>query len=95
MFDLNILKIAGAFLAGVAGIIGILGHTRTQDNKLTRSGKWLFGMAVVGVVIAMATQTVSHPANQMRALRLTLHDPLADVIECPSRCNQRSTFTCS
>ena len=50
MIDLNILKIAGAFVAGVAGVIGILGQTRTQDNKLTRSGKWLFGMAIVGVL---------------------------------------------
>ena len=57
IFDLNILKIAGAFVAGLAGIIGILGHTRTQDNKLTRSGKWLFGMAIVGLVLAMGTQS--------------------------------------
>jgi len=56
MIDLNILKIAGAFVAGVAGIIGILGQTKTQDNKLTRSGKWLFGMAIVGVVLALGTQ---------------------------------------
>lgn len=56
MIDLNILKIAGAFVAGVAGIIGILGQTRTQDNKLTRSGKWLFGMAIVGVLLAISTQ---------------------------------------
>src|SRR6266853_1216836 len=56
MVDLNILKIAGAFVAGLAGIIGILGQTRTQDNKLTRSGKWLFGMAIVGVVLAVSTQ---------------------------------------
>jgi hypothetical protein len=54
--DLNFLKIAGAFVAGLAGIIGILGQTRTPDNKLTRSGKWLFGMAIVGVVLAMSTQ---------------------------------------
>jgi len=33
VIDLNILKIAGAFVAGVAGIIGILGQTRTQDNN--------------------------------------------------------------
>jgi hypothetical protein len=56
IIDLNVLKIAGAFVAGIAGIIGILGQTRTQDNKLTRSGKWLFGMAIVGVVLAMSTQ---------------------------------------
>jgi hypothetical protein len=52
----NILKIAGALVAGLAGLIGILGQTRTQDNKLTRSGKWLFGMAIVGVMLAMSTQ---------------------------------------
>src|SRR5262249_12641701 len=56
MIDLNVLKIAGAFVAGLAGIIGILGQTRTRDNKLTRSGKWLFGMAIVGVLLAMSTQ---------------------------------------
>jgi hypothetical protein len=56
MNDLNILKIAGAFVAGVAGIIGILGQNRTQDNKLTRSGKWLFGMAIIGLVLALGTQ---------------------------------------
>jgi hypothetical protein len=56
MIDLNVLKIAGALVAGLAGIIGILGQTRTADNKLTRSGKWLFGMAIVGVVLAMSTQ---------------------------------------
>src|SRR5436309_12805792 len=56
MIDLNILKITGAFVAGLAGIIGILGQTRTQDNKLTRSGKWLFGMAIVGVMLALGTQ---------------------------------------
>lgn len=56
MIDLNILKIAGAFIAGLAGLIGILGQTRTQDNKLTRSGKWLFGMAIVGVMLAVSTQ---------------------------------------
>ena len=56
IFDPNILKIAGAFVAGLAGIIGILGQTRTHDNKLTRSGKWLFGMAIVGVVLALGTQ---------------------------------------
>jgi hypothetical protein len=56
MIDLNILKIAGAFVAGLAGIIGILGQTRTQENKLTRSGRWLFGMAIVGVVLAVSTQ---------------------------------------
>src|SRR5947207_12572163 len=56
IIDLNVLKIAGAFVAGLAGIIGILGQTRTQDNKLTRSGKWLFGMAIVGVVLALSTQ---------------------------------------
>src|SRR5437868_12914342 len=54
--DPNVLKIAGAFVAGIAGIIGILGQTRTQDHKLTRSGKLLFGMAIVGVVLAMSTQ---------------------------------------
>ena len=56
MIDSNLLKIAGAFVAGLAGIIGILGQTRTQDNKLTRSGKWLFGMAILGVVLAVGTQ---------------------------------------
>ncbi|SRR6266498_2246705 len=56
MIDLNILKIAGAFVAGVAGIIGILGQTRTHDNKLTRSGKLLFGIAIVGVMLAVSTQ---------------------------------------
>src|SRR6266700_2751349 len=56
MIDLNILKIAGAFVAGLAGLIGILGETRTQDKKLTRSGKWLFTMAVVGVLLAVSTQ---------------------------------------
>src|SRR5437870_3749565 len=56
MIDLNILKFTGAFVAGLAGIIGILGQTRTQDNKLTRSGKGLFGMASVGVVLALGTQ---------------------------------------
>ena len=52
MIDSNILKIAGALIAGIAGIIGILWQTRTADNKLTRYGKWLFGMAIVEVVIA-------------------------------------------
>ncbi len=56
MVDLNVLKIAGAFVAGLAGIIGILGQTRTQENKLTRSGKCLFGMAIVGVALAVSTQ---------------------------------------
>ena len=56
IFDSNLLKIAGALVAGLAGVIGILGQTRTQDKKLTRSGKWLFGMAVVGVVLAVSTQ---------------------------------------
>src|SRR5258707_1366105 len=56
MFDSNLLKIAAAFVAGIAGIIGILGHTKTQENKLTRSGKWLFGLAIVGLVIALSTQ---------------------------------------
>src|SRR5438067_2858884 len=54
--DPNVLKIAGAFVAGIAGIIGILGQIKTQDHKLTRSGKWLFGMAIVGVLLAMSTQ---------------------------------------
>src|SRR5262249_55483104 len=57
MIDLNILKIAGALVAGIAGIIGIMWQTRTPDNKLTQSGKWLFGMWIVGVVLAMSTQT--------------------------------------
>jgi hypothetical protein len=56
MIDSNILKIAGALIAGLAGIIGILWQTRTADNKLTRYGKWLFGMAIVGVVLAVSTQ---------------------------------------
>ena len=84
MVDLNILKIAGAFVAGLAGIIGILGQTRTQDNKLTRSGKWLFGMAIVGVILAVGTQffewkknvegdAVEHPQRQKHEVTVLRH----------------------
>jgi len=98
MIDLNVLKIVGAFIAGVAGIIGILGQTRTQDNKLTRSGKLLFGLAIVGVVLALGTQIWEWKKNVERDLeaRQQAADWLHEIRRAVSRFQSFSfDWTCS
>src|SRR6266513_1280146 len=99
----NILKIAGVFVAGVAGIIGILGETKTEDKKhLTRSGKWLCGMAIVGLGLAVGSQIwewvksleddrVARSRNEELLVRLDKEAKLAAQLEaCLKKTPNRS-----
>jgi hypothetical protein len=61
---LNILKFIGAALTGTAGIIGILTETKVADpatpdkKRLTKSGRILLGLGIVGFAIALTSQIV-------------------------------------
>jgi hypothetical protein len=56
---LNILKLIGAALTGIAGVIAIWSETRTPDKQhLTPGGKSLLSLAILGFGITLSSQVV-------------------------------------